>query len=725
MKIRYKILLILFLVTLLLLASLLIISQTSMLNGIYESERQHTIQCAQRFQRNLDIALSNINNTVNDWAKWDDTYNFVQNNNSAYQENNLVDPTFKNLQLNMMLFFDQSGILIYGKMYNLSSNKAIPLTHQVINTVKTYPALFSNDDEGLILLDNTPMLVAFHSILTSEQGGPSHGTLIMGRYLDSEELALLSSTTGLPLSYTSINYTKMTTDYTLALENLSPQHPIYAHPLNDTSIAGYALINDVSGEPIIIVQMVDYRTEYVLSVTGLMYFYAFLTVVAVIVFILVAFLLEKIVVSRISILNDTVTDVRKKGQQKRVAVKGEDELSNLSQNINGMLDEIEHNTYTLEHTVAERTKELVENRKQIESILQASPDAIVVMDLNGVFVNCNARVREITGFSKTDIIGKLATDFIAKSAYQEYYEEYRPRIIEHNGVVRFESRFVKVGGEYPAEYSINTIRNEENEPIGYVGIIRDISDKKIMERTLLRSQRLAAIGELSSMIGHDLRNPLAAIRNADYFMKKKCVDCQKPKIITMLDIIDKSIDHANNIINDLLEYSKEIRLDIAPTSPKRLLEKTLPMLVLPDNITLIDLTTDSAFKVDETKVLRVYINLIKNAIDAMPNGGTLEIKSSTETGFVSISFTDTGYGISAETMAAIFSPLFTTKAQGMGFGLSISKRVVEAHGGKIIVASEVGKGTTFTITFPSEPKPNADASGGHIDGITNDFFKQT
>jgi PAS domain S-box-containing protein len=466
-------------------------------------------------------------------------------------------------------------------------------------------------------------------------------------------------------------------------------------------------------------QATNYRTEYVLSVSGLTYFYIFLSVMAVIVFVVVAFLLEKVVVSRISILNDTVTDVRKKGQQKRVAIKGEDELSNLSQNINGMLDEIEQNTYTLEQTVAERTKDLIENRKQTESILLASPDAIVVMDLTGTLINCNTQVMELTGFNKTEIIGKYSMDFIAKSALQEYYDQHRPRIIKHKGVVRFESRFIRADGEYPVEYSINTIRNDKNQPIGYVGIIRDLSEKKLMERTLLRSQRLAAIGELSSMIGHDLRNPLAAIRNADYFMTKKCGDCQKPQIMTMLNIINKSIEHANNIINDLLEYSKEIRLDISSTTSKRLLEKALPMIVLPENLKLIDLTNDSQFKADETKTIRVYLNLIKNALDAMPDGGTLEIKSYNENGYVNISFADTGQGIPADTMAVIFSPLFTTKAQGMGLGLSISKRVVEAHGGKISVVSEVGKGTTFTITFPLEPKPNAYVSGGFTDCMTS------
>ncbi len=129
------------------------------------------------------------------------------------------------------------------------------------------------------------------------------------------------------------------------------------------------------------------------------------------------------------------------------------------------------------------------------------------------------------------------------------------------------------------------------------------------------------------------------------------------------------------------------------------------------------------FKADEVKAERVYINLMKNAFDAMPSGGTLKVVSSLQTDRISISFTDSGQGISPEMLSQIFSPLFTTKAQGMGFGLSISKRIVEAHGGTISVESKLGEGTTFTATFPLEPNPNADVSGGFADGLTSDSLE--
>jgi two-component system sensor histidine kinase HydH len=128
------------------------------------------------------------------------------------------------------------------------------------------------------------------------------------------------------------------------------------------------------------------------------------------------------------------------------------------------------------------------------------------------------------------------------------------------------------------------------------------------------------------------------------------------------------------------------------------------MVKIPANIKLVDSTGDEQLNVDESKMVRVFVNLIKNAIEAMPEGGTLEAKSKQKDGCTIIEFSDTGKGISQDAIPKLFTPLFTTKAQGMGFGLSISKRIVEAHGGSISVMSELGKGTTFKLTCPVEPK---------------------
>jgi len=148
-----------------------------------------------------------------------------------------------------------------------------------------------------------------------------------------------------------------------------------------------------------------------------------------------------------------------------------------------------------------------------------------------------------------------------------------------------------------------------------------------------------------------------------------------------------------------------MHLELGQCSPKSLLKSVLPMIQVPDKIEIIDRTADDPVMLaDVDKVVRVFTNLVKNALDAMPEGGTLEIRSSRKGEDVEFVFIDSGEGISETVVAKLFTPLFTTKAKGMGFGLAICKRFVEAHGGKVTVESVVGKGTTFTVTLPIEPR---------------------
>ncbi len=234
--------------------------------------------------------------------------------------------------------------------------------------------------------------------------------------------------------------------------------------------------------------------------------------------------------------------------------------------------------------------------------------------------------------------------------------------------------------------------------------LRTVQLKDANER-LVKSERLAAIGELAGMVGHDLRNPLTGIKNAAYYLKKKGTTISEAQAKEMLETIDKSIDHSNKIINDLLDYSREMHLELTEYALPTLLDEALRMIQVPDRIQIVNhVLEETQIRVDADKMMRVFINLIKNAIDAMPEKGTLEITAAKQEDNVEISFADTGTGIPKETLPKIFTPLFTTKAQGMGFGLAICKRIIEAHGGTITVETEVNKGTTFTITLPIKPK---------------------
>lgn len=235
-------------------------------------------------------------------------------------------------------------------------------------------------------------------------------------------------------------------------------------------------------------------------------------------------------------------------------------------------------------------------------------------------------------------------------------------------------------------------------------------ETKVEERTrdlintqnrLLKAERFATIGEVAGMVSHDLRNPLNGIASAVYFLKIKGQSKMSEKEKEMLTTIEKSIDRSNRIIGDLLDYAREIKLDLSESDPKLLLEEVLAQLEVPSGISIVkDVESEPKIRVDRDKILRVFTNLIKNAFDAMPNGGALTIRSEKIENDVCISFTDTGTGISEENLQKLWTPLFTTKTKGMGFGLSICKRFVDAHGGRILVKSQTGKGTTFIVTIP-------------------------
>ncbi|MCX8153854.1 MAG: PAS domain S-box protein [Candidatus Bathyarchaeota archaeon] len=309
------------------------------------------------------------------------------------------------------------------------------------------------------------------------------------------------------------------------------------------------------------------------------------------------------------------------------------------------------------------------------------------------------------------------------------------RKIFEEGVIldRHEYAFTGIDGKPKwAELIATPIKDEKGNVIAALELVVDITEKKQLQsklreyseklehlvaaRTgqlreaqarLLKTERLAAIGELAAMVGHDLRNPLTSIMGASYYLKTKYSAELGAKGKEMLEAIEKAIRYSNKIINDLLEYSRDLKLECTETNPKIILQDALSLIEVPAKMHVVDATSARLkFKVDKEKMCEVFARIIQNAVDAMPNGGTLTVKSRKVNGKLEIIFKDTGSGMSKETLSKLEGgvPLFTTKARGMGFGLPICRRIVEAHGGKIRVKSALKKGTVVTVSIPVKPK---------------------
>jgi len=423
------------------------------------------------------------------------------------------------------------------------------------------------------------------------------------------------------------------------------------------------------------------------------------------------------VLSRVSRLTNDVVKIKPNSdQQNYVLVKGNDELSNLGCSINGMLtaiqeshEELKKHAESLEMKVTERTVDLKVSQEKLKSIFRASPDTIIATDLQGNIIEYNRQMNKFTGYTRDDLIGKSALSFMS-NADSKRVPKLLEGVVENGSTTSLECCLTKKDGStYPVELTISSLRDAQEMPYGFVVIIRDLTEKKELEKKLFNAERLAAIGELAGMVGHDLRNPLAAIKNAVYFLKKKGASIKEEQAKTMLETIESGVAHSDKIINDLLDYARNIHLELEVDSVRNVLIDALTVVRIPENVQVLNAVPEEpTIRVDKNKIERVFINLVKNAIDAMPNGGTITISCKQANDKFEITFADTGTGIPEEIIPKIFSPLFTTKAQGMGFGLAICKRMVEAHGGTITVETEKGKGTAFKVTLPIAKQPTED-----------------
>ncbi|MEM2601381.1 MAG: PAS domain-containing protein [Candidatus Bathyarchaeia archaeon] len=235
-------------------------------------------------------------------------------------------------------------------------------------------------------------------------------------------------------------------------------------------------------------------------------------------------------------------------------------------------------------------------------------------------------------------------------------------------------------------------------------------ERLLEERTeeLRKVEEIAAIGRVAAMVGHDLRNPLQVLVNLIYIMEETMAMneefarlSKRLKIDLLLGNMKRQIEYMNKIVSDLQDYARPIKPELVETDLREFAEDILSSLSIPEKVkVIIDVERGFKLMIDPGLMKRVFLNMITNAIQAMPDGGSLKISASMDDGMASISFEDTGVGIPRENLDKLFKPLFTTKAKGQGFGLAVCKRIVEAHGGTIGVESELGKGSKFTIKIP-------------------------
>jgi len=401
-------------------------------------------------------------------------------------------------------------------------------------------------------------------------------------------------------------------------------------------------------------------------------------------------------------------------------------------------------------------KELRNNQEKLEKsaemmklFFEFAPDPIYFSDLSGTFIDGNRAAEKLTGYKREELIGNNFFELKLLSKKQ-LVKAAKLLALNALGKETGPDEFTlksKDGMEVILEISTHPLKLENKSVV--IGIARNITEKKILQmklqnyakdleeqvlkrtealnesrqelqvysnhleeiveersKKLKASERLAAIGQAATMVGHDLRNPLQAIQNAHYFIEKqlKELDSNNPifqQSLRMLQVIDDSIEYANNIVLDLREFATDRKPECTIVNINNIIDESLSLCKLPKNVEIIkELAQTPQLELDKAMIKRVIVNIVSNGVQAMPDGGIMKISTKKENAFVKVSFKDTGLGISEETMKKLFTPFFTTKAQGMGMGLAICKKFVELNGGFIEVESEESKGSKFIIKLP-------------------------
>ena len=357
-------------------------------------------------------------------------------------------------------------------------------------------------------------------------------------------------------------------------------------------------------------------------------------------------------------------------------------------------------------------KERIEMRYQ--NLFETAQDGILLTDLKGRIVSANQKVLKLLDTCWENLEGALLSRFLPTEKRNRLQEKLLS-VIGGQEVEPYEVELVSVSGKrIPVELSVTAVRKDE-KVFGLQIIGRDITSRKRMEEEMVRSSKLAAVGELASGVAHEINNPLASV--AGY--AEEMLDLVKEKgglksrdLNEFQEALTTILDQANRckeIIQSLLNFARQGEFEVIPVRINDLIERTL-VLIDPEIKTFkirVFKELESGLPLAETnpsQLQQAFLNVIKNALDAMDSGGELKIVSQSKNGMIQIKFKDDGKGIPSKNLDKIFNPFFTTKppGSGTGLGLSICYRIMEKLKGSIEVESQPGSGATFIISLPKK-----------------------
>ncbi len=340
-------------------------------------------------------------------------------------------------------------------------------------------------------------------------------------------------------------------------------------------------------------------------------------------------------------------------------------------------------------------------------IINRATDAIVTINEDHVIIGYNLGAEQILGYSRAEALGQDLSIIIPipyKEAHRDYVRRYvatrEARVIGKHARLTAQRRD---GREFPMSISFSVAEIRDN--LYFTGVIRDISEQKEMEDRLIQSERLAAVGNTVTHIAHEIKNPLLIIGGFARQLLK--VEGLNDKSRQKLNIIAEEVSHLEEMVAEMRDFVRRPEARKRPGRLEALLDEVVELFkdTLEEHHIRVRRMAEGSLPpvpFDYQQLRQVLINLLKNALEAMPRGGEVTVASRLHGSHAEISVIDTGEGMVPDVLNNVFQPYFTTKEKGTGLGLAISQDIVRDHGGVISADSTPGQGSTFTIQLPLE-----------------------
>jgi PAS domain S-box-containing protein len=364
---------------------------------------------------------------------------------------------------------------------------------------------------------------------------------------------------------------------------------------------------------------------------------------------------------------------------------------------------------SLHHYIDEvkaRAEALRESEARYRSLAEHAPDIIFLLDSQGCFVFLNQRVEELLGYRPEALLGRPFTDLFAAESQTRAKATFHKSVKSVRCPVILPLLSWDSTTQVWAEISMVPLYDVHGQLLSVQGIARDITRRKEMEEQLLRSEKLAAVGQLAAGVAHELGNALGVIGGSVQYLLENWK--KRQPYHEFLEVIHRNVLQADRALKSLFSFARPRAPVLAPLDVISVLKETCLLLkgeCAKQHIRILKRFSPTLPLVmaDREQLQQVFLNLLLNAIQAMPGGGSITLTTTFDAKGhqVKIAVADTGGGISPEYLSRIFEPFFTMKKGGTGLGLCVSERLISAHGGNISVSSQEGKGSIFTLSLPA------------------------